>query len=139
MAKPGPKGPNKPMTDEDWEKLIGMIEIQCTRDEICNIFGMGETTLNKRIKEKGEDNFQALYKKYSDVGKRSLRRMQWKSAQEGSVPMQIFLGKQNLGQADKVEEKSEQTINYVSEEPLTPEEWANQYGKGVQDEQESVH
>ena len=32
----------------------------------------------------------------------SLRRMQWKSAREGSVPMLIHLGKYHLGQTDKV-------------------------------------
>ena len=29
--------------------------------------------------------------------------MQWKSAEKGNVTMQIWLGKQNLGQSDKQE------------------------------------
>lgn len=35
------------------------------------------------------------------MGKRSLRRMQWKSAKGGNATMQIWLGKQLLGQTDK--------------------------------------
>ena len=53
MAKTGPKGPMKPMSDKELEQLINMIRIQCTRDEICDILGMSDTTLNRRIKEQG--------------------------------------------------------------------------------------
>lgn len=34
----------------------------------------------------------------------SLRRMQWSKAKEGNVTMMIWLGKQVLGQKDRVEE-----------------------------------
>jgi hypothetical protein len=33
----------------------------------------------------------------------SLRRLQWNNAKKGNVTMQIFIGKQYLGQSDKVE------------------------------------
>ena len=33
-----------------------------------------------------------------------LRQLQWKSAEQGNVTMQIFLGKNILGQQDKLEE-----------------------------------
>lgn len=104
--KTGPKGPMKPMTDKEFEQLVNMIRIQCTRDEICGILGMSETTLNRRIKEQGiegVDNFEALYKKHQDEGKASLRRSQWKAAQDGNPTMLVWLGKQVLGQKDKQE------------------------------------
>lgn len=101
MAKRGPKGPSKPMDDKQWDYMLGMIRIQCTRDEICNILGMGESTLDTRIKERGEANFQALFKKHGDEGKASLRREQWKAAQNGNPTMLVWLGKQMLGQTDK--------------------------------------
>lgn len=51
--------------------------------------------------------FSQVYKKYSSTGKISLRRMQFRSAENGSVPMQIWLGKQYLEQKEKQEvEKS---------------------------------
>ena len=105
MGKRGPKAPapTKPLSDAEFKQLVGMIQIQCTRDEICGVFGMGEKTLNRRLKERGEKNFDALYKKHQSEGNSSMRRMQWKSAQSGSVPMQIWLGKQVLGQRDKAD------------------------------------
>jgi hypothetical protein len=104
--KTGPKGPMKPMTEKELEQLINMIRIQCTRDEICDILNMSDTTLNRRIKEQGiegVDNFEALYKKHQGEGKASLRRAQWKVAQDGNPTMLVWLGKQMLGQKDKQE------------------------------------
>lgn len=104
--KTGPKGPTKPMSDKEFEQLVSMIRIQCTRDEICDILNMSETTLNRRIKEQGiegVDNFEALYKKHQGEGKASLRRAQWKAAQDGNPTMLVWLGKQMLGQKDKQE------------------------------------
>ena len=104
MAKTGPKGPMKPMTDKEFDQLVNMIRIQCTRDEICDILGMSDTTLNRRIKEQGipgVNNFEALYKKHQGEGKASLRRAQWKAAQDGNPTMLVWLGKQMLGQRDK--------------------------------------
>ena len=99
--KTGPKGPTQPLNDNDFQKLIAMIRIQCTRDEICEVFGMSDTTLNRRLKERGEENFEALYKKHQGEGKASLRRMQWKSAENGNATMLVWLGKQVLDQSDR--------------------------------------
>ena len=35
--------------------------------------------------------------------KMRLRQLQWKSAEKGNVTMQIFIGKNMLGQQDKIE------------------------------------
>lgn len=93
--------PRKVMNDSDWEKLVNMIRIQCTQEEVCGIFGMDHKTLDRIIKERGEGGFSHLYKKHQDEGKASLRRAQWKAAQEGNATMLVWLGKQVLGQRDK--------------------------------------
>ncbi len=99
--KTGPKGPTKDVLDEKtFKHLIEMIKIQCTRDEICNILGMSDTTLNRRLKARGEQNFEALYEKHSSEGKMSLRRLQLKQAKT-SVAMSMHLGKHQLGQTEK--------------------------------------
>lgn len=106
MAKTGPKGPSKPMSDKEFEQLVNMIRIQCTRDEICDVLGMSDTTLTRRIAERkieGVTNFEALYKKHQGEGKASLRRAQWKAAQDGNPTMLVWLGKQMLKQTDKQE------------------------------------
>lgn len=95
--------PRIELSDEDFQKVIGMVEILCTLEEICSIMEMSEDTLNRRLVERGYENFAGFYKKHSGKGKQSLRRIQWNAAQEGSVPMMIWLGKNWLGQTDKVE------------------------------------
>ena len=57
-----------------------------------------------------KDSFGNVYKKTSAAGKMSLRREQWRSAEKGNVTMQIWLGKQWLGQTDKVEQKTDATV-----------------------------
>ena len=114
MGKRGPKAPapTKPMTDKEFDSLVQMIRIQCTCEEISGILDMSEDTLNRRLKERGEANFAGLYKKHQHEGRASLRRDQWKSSHDGNVTMQIWLGKQNLGQRDKsdVDQKNSLTI-----------------------------
>lgn len=104
--KTGPKGPMKPMTDKEFEQLVNMIRIQCTAEEISDVLGMSEDTLGRRIAERkidGVSNFADLYKKHQGEGKASLRRAQWKAAQDGNPTMLVWLGKQMLGQKDKQE------------------------------------
>ena len=107
MAKTGPKGPSKPMSEKEFDQLVNMIRIQCTAQEICGILGMSEDTLGRRIAERnieGVKNFADLYKKHSGEGKASLRRMQWKAAEAGNPTMLVWLGKNVLDQRDKVEQ-----------------------------------
>jgi len=94
--------PRFELSDKDFEKLVAMIRIQCTQEEICNIYGVTHKTLNKALKERGEEGFSQLYKKHQDEGRASLRRSQWKAATEKLNPtMLVWLGKQMLGQRDK--------------------------------------
>jgi hypothetical protein len=95
--------PKWELSDDDFNQLIKMAEICCTQEEICGIYGICADTLDARLKERGFDNFSDFYKRHAGKGKMSLRRLQWQSAQDGSVPMQIWLGKNWLGQTDKVE------------------------------------
>lgn len=102
-AKRGPKGPSKELTDQDFTRLLNMIRIQCTQTEICQVLGMSDTTLNRRLKERGYENFADCYKRHNGEGRMSLRRMQWEAAEGGNATLLIWLGKQYLGQNDKVQ------------------------------------
>lgn len=93
--------PRLEITDEDFDKLVEMAKINCTQDEICSVFDMCADTLDARLKERGFANFSDFFKKHSGMGKQSLRRIQWQAAQDGSVPMMIWLGKNWLNQSDK--------------------------------------
>ena len=93
----------------------GMCKIQCTKDEMCGIFNVNEQTLTKWCEHEYSMGFCDIYKKLASTGKMSLRRQQFKSAENGNVTMQIWLGKQWLGQTDKVESSN---INMGTETSL---------------------
>ena len=97
------------------EHFEGMCRIQCTKDEICSIFEIHEETLTKWCHVTYSLGFSDIYKKLSSTGKMSLRRQQFKTAEAGNVTMQIWLGKQYLGQTDKVESAN---TNIITETAL---------------------
>ena len=96
MAKGG-----RPRIKIDLKLLADLVTIQCTAAECASVLNVSEDTIDRRLKEENEGGFADFYKKHADEGKTSLRRMQWKSANGGSVPMLIWLGKQMLNQRDR--------------------------------------
>lgn len=94
-----PKGrPHKPIDWEEFEKLCGL---QCTQSEMASWFHILPETLSIRVAEHYGEDYPTVYKKFSEHGKCSLRRLQLKHAQK-NTSMAIFLGKQKqwLGQSD---------------------------------------
>ena len=95
---------------QDFEKLCGL---QCTLEEIAGFFECSSDTIERWCKRTYNESFADTYKNHSQSGKISLRRAQWKLAEKGNSSMLIWLGKQWLGQTDKVEKTT-------SFEDLTP-------------------
>lgn len=92
--------PRKEIDSEQFEKLCAL---QCTLSEIASWFNCAEDTIQRWSKRHYGKVFSDVYKKYSANGKISLRRYQFKMA-EHNVSMAIWLGKQYLGQTDKIEQ-----------------------------------
>ena len=86
----------RPKKEINYETVEKLANIQCTQDEIASFLGISTRTLQR------DEQFMELFNRGRENGKMSLRRIQWKHA-EKSVPMAIWLGKQYLGQRDKVE------------------------------------
>ena len=96
-----PRG--RPRKEIDQRQFEEMCRIHCTLDEIAAICGCDSKTIETWCKRTYDGlNFSDVYKRFSSVGNKSLRRWQYEMAQS-SVPMAIFLGKNWLGQTDKVE------------------------------------
>lgn len=93
--------PKKEIDQEQFENLCGL---QCTLEEICSWFDVCADTLEAWCKRTYEKNFSKVFAEKRGTGKISLRRMQWRLAEKNAA-MAIFLGKQFLGQSDKVETK----------------------------------
>jgi len=106
--------PKKEISKEQFEKLCGL---QCTLDEIAGFFNCSPDTIERFVKRTYHRNFADVFKEYSAQGKISLRRYQFKLA-EKSAAMAIFLGKNLLGQTDRIEydntTMSEETRNEVN-------------------------
>jgi hypothetical protein len=87
----------RPRKEIDMGKVAELASIMCTHEEIAAILGCHVSTLEHN------EEFLQVYKKAFDQGKQSVRRAQYKAAMDGNVTMQIWLGKQYLGQKDKQE------------------------------------
>lgn len=99
--------PRIEIDEENFRKLCGL---QCTLAEIASFFQCSEDTIERWCKRELKMNFAEAFKKHSATGKISLRRWQFKMA-EHNCSMAIFLGKNWLGQSDKIE----QTITEVED------------------------
>ena len=99
--------PKKQIDQKEFEKLCFL---QCTKQEFCSWFDTTDKTLERWCKETYGMGFSEVFRIKREKGIISLRRTQFQLA-EKSPAMAIFLGKNLLGQTDKVE----QTVNDVSE------------------------
>lgn len=114
MARKPTGNPNgRPPKEIDKRTFENLCKIQCTEQEIAGIFECHIDTVDAWCRRTYGEGFSKTYKIYAEQGKASLRRTQFKLA-EKSPAMAIFLGKNMLGQTDKVE----QTIMEV--EDLSP-------------------
>jgi len=93
----------RPPKNIDQKTFENLCKIQCTEREIAGIFECDIDTVNNWCKRTYNTTFSDTYKMFSDQGKASLRRLQMKLA-EKNAGMAIFLGKQYLGQTDRVEQ-----------------------------------
>ena len=115
----------RPKIQINWQMVENMCAIMCTMEEISAVIGISSDTLTRRIKAEYKKTFPEYYQEKSAQGKMSLRRIQYNSAMgnkkmikdpksgemkesaewanNGSITMQIWLGKQWLGQTDKAE------------------------------------
>lgn len=110
--------PKKNLSKEQWASIDYMCMIHCTGEEIAGVLGMDYDTLNRNCKEQKNMFISEYIKLHQNGGKMSLRRAQWKSAENGNVTMQIWLGKQWLGQKESQEitvNNSDETIQAMSD------------------------
>jgi len=98
MAKRG-----RPKIGIDWDKVDAMCKIQCTGEEVASVLNIDYDTLQSACKREKKVKFSEYSVIKKAGGRASLKRRQWLTSENGNVTMQIWLGKQWLGQTDKVE------------------------------------
>lgn len=96
----------RPRIEINKEQFESLCNLQCTLEEIAGFFKCSEDTIERWCERTYEESFADTYKKHSQNGKISLRRYQYRLAEKHPA-MAIWLGKQWLGQTEKIEAKAE--------------------------------
>ena len=112
-----PKGAGARQIIIDWPEVDRMCKIQCTGEEIASVLGIDYDTLASACKREKSIKFSDYIAQKKLGGKASLRRHQWKLAEDGNPTMLIWLGKNMLDQSDRPEETTQQPINIVVNNP----------------------
>ena len=95
--------------DIDWNKVGMMLEAHCSGSEIAGKLGIHTETIYKRCKKDLNLDFITFKTQKRESGKTILKMSQFESAvKDKNIAMQIWLGKQLLGQRDKkdIEQKN---------------------------------
>lgn len=88
---------------------------------MCHFFECDDMTLNKWCNDTYGKGYSEIFAQKRGGGKVSLRRAQWQAATEDkNTALLIFLGKQFLGQADKIEQNTVLKLEEMIAEPVEP-------------------
>jgi hypothetical protein len=90
----------RPPAEINLDKLESLAELGCTNREIAAHFGVSERLIEMR---RQKEEFRAVVERGVARANISLRRKQLTMALEGDRTMLIWLGKQRLGQQDKID------------------------------------
>lgn len=82
----------RPKLEIDEDQVIKLSKLGCTIKELAEWFGCSKDTLERR--------YQVMIQRGRSEAKMSLRRAQLQNALGGNTIMQIWLGKQLLGQKE---------------------------------------
>lgn len=93
----------RPRLDIDWELVNEYLAAQCQGTEIADLIGIAPDTLYRRCEEEFKMTFTLYSQQKKSAGKAVLRKKQWEMALNGDRTMAVWLGKQVLGQRDKID------------------------------------
>lgn len=97
----------RPKIKIDWTQFDKLCHIQCTIEEISAWFDCSVDTIERAVRREKKVGFAEYFGQKRKNGAISLRRKQYELAMNGNVTLLIWLGKQYLGQSDKLEQKSQ--------------------------------
>ncbi len=105
----------RPQKEIDWAQFENLCGLHCTEIEIAEWFQVSVDTIGRAVQRKYKEGFAETFKKKSSRGRVSLRRKQYEVAMTGNATMLIWLGKQYLGQSDKLEQVQTETETKLEE------------------------
>ncbi len=108
MGKRGPKA-----ASPNWDEIEKLAQFQCTQEEIAWFCGLSVDTLERACRRELKIKLAEFIEEKRSKGKSKLRVRQLQLAYAGNPAMLIFLGKQYLGQSDKVEQRIDAVAELV--------------------------
>ena len=121
------KPPLKTLTEPQWRFFEDCCRFQSTLSEICSYFDLSDKTLYRLVETRYSKPYSETYKRFSENGLISLRRAQFRAAViDGNISMQIWLGKQLLGQREPkditlaIDSKDIEELFDNNRDPLNP-------------------
>lgn len=99
-----------PKANIDAAQVEALSRIGCTQDEIAAVLKCTARTLRNRFSKEMKAGREQM--------KMSLRRWQYEKAKDGNVTMLIWLGKQYLGQRERIDETRREEV--VTIERIAP-------------------
>lgn len=108
LQESGGGRPIKLISEQGKEFITRLAGIMCTDEEIAAMMSDNheQISVDTLTNENNKETFAECKEKGQATGKASLRRNQFRLA-ESNAAMAIFLGKNWLGQSDKIETKTE--------------------------------
>lgn len=98
---------SRPEKHIDWSMVDKLLQAHCPGTEIAASFDMHPETFYDRVKKEFGTGFTEYSQQKKKKGKNNLRLAQLKNALEGNTSMQVWLGKNWLGQKDEPREEKE--------------------------------
>ena len=92
----------RPKAKIDMDQLEKLCQLQPTDEEVAAFFNVSQKTIQRKKKEKA---FREAMEKGKSKGNLSLRRWQYRAAENGNPTILIWLGKQALGQKDTIHQE----------------------------------
>ena len=114
MAKKSKEPTGLHKIDIDWAEFEKLCSFQCTAEEIAHWFKCSVDTIERRVAERYNTTYADIRVQKQSLGKVSLRRSLFQLGLRGNLGALIWLSKQHLGFADKMEQKLETKENKES-------------------------
>ena len=91
----------RPAAIIDWKAVDRLLQAGCTGVQIAARQGIHPNTLYERCSQEHKCDFSDYSRQRKEAGDTMLHEQQFAAAMKGNITMQIWLGKQRLGQKDK--------------------------------------
>jgi hypothetical protein len=92
-----------PEKEIDIVELKKLCRLNCTMEEIAAFFDCNKKTIERRMEQ--DEEFRRAVEDGRSMGRLSMRRKQLELMENGNATMAIWLGKQYLGQSDKISQQ----------------------------------